>query len=58
MVKNPPANSGDVGVIPGLGTSPERGNGNPLQYSWLGNPMKRRAWQTTVHGAAEELGAT
>ena len=35
--------------IPGLGRSPGEGNGNPLQYSCLGNPMDRRAWQTTVH---------
>ena len=37
-------------VIPVLGRSPEEGNGNPLQYSWLGNPMSRGVWQTTVHG--------
>ena len=54
MVKNPPANSGDVGVIPGLGTSPGRGNGTPLQYSCLGNAMDRRAWWATVHAVAEE----
>ena len=42
VVKNPPANVGDKGLIPGLGRSPERGNGNPLQYSCLGNPTKRR----------------
>ena len=52
MVKNPPANSGDVrdaDSIPGLGRSPGGGNGNPLQYSCLGNPMDRGAWQATVH---------
>ena len=38
MVKNPPANAGDVGLIPGLGRSPGEGNGNPLQYSCWGNP--------------------
>ena len=38
-VKNPPANAGDVGSIPGSGRSPGGGNGNPLQYSCLGNPM-------------------
>ena len=38
MVKNPPANAGDVGSIPGLGRSPGEDNGNPLQYSCLGNP--------------------
>ena len=39
--------------IPGLGRSPAEGNGNPLQYSCLGNPMDRRAWQTTVHAVTE-----
>ena len=38
VVKNPPANAGDVGSIPGSGRSPREGNGNPLQYSCLGNP--------------------
>ena len=52
MVKNPPANAGDVGFIPGLGRSPGEGNGNPLQYSCLGNPMDREAWQATVLGVA------
>ena len=50
MVKNPPANAGDVGSIPGLGRSPGEGNGNPLQYSCLGNLMDRAAWWATVHG--------
>ena len=58
MVKNPPANAGDVVLIPGLGGSPGEGNGNPLQYSCLGNPMDRRAWLATVHGAAKELDGT
>ena len=49
-VKNPPANVGGVGSIPGSQRSPGEGNGNPLQYSCLGNPMDRGAWQTTVHG--------
>ena len=40
-------------MIPGLGRSPEGGNGNPLQYSCLGNPMDRRAWWATVHGVAK-----
>ena len=56
VVKNPPANAGDagdVGLIPGLGTSPGIGNDNPLQYSCLGNPMDREAWGATVHGVAE-----
>ena len=55
MVKNPPANAGDtrdMGSIPGWGRSPEGGNGNPLQYSFLENPMDRGAWWTTVHGVA------
>ena len=41
MVKNPPASAGDAGLIPGLGRSPVEGNGNPLQYSLLGNPTDR-----------------
>ena len=53
MVKNPPANIGDVGSIPGSGRSPGVGNGNPLQYSCLKNPMSRGAWQTTVLGVAK-----
>ena len=47
VVKNPPANAGDtrdVGSIPGSGISPKGGNGNPLQYSCLENPMDRGAW--------------
>ena len=53
MVKNPPANTGDVrdmDSIPGSGRSPGEGNGNSLQYSCLENPMGREAWQTSVHG--------
>ena len=53
MVKYLPASAGDVGLIPGLGRSPGEGNGNPLQYSCLGNPMDREAWQATVLGVAE-----
>ena len=49
MVKNPPAKAGDMGLIPGLGRSSGEGNGNPLQYSWLGNPMERGAWWATVY---------
>ena len=49
-VKNPPANAGDVGLIPGSGRSPGEGDGNPLQNSCLGNPMDRGAWLATVHG--------
>ena len=58
VVKNPPANAGDVGLIPGSGRSPEGGNGNPVQYSCLGNPMDRGAWWTTVHGEAKESNRT
>ena len=50
VVKNPPAKAGDAGSIPGLGRSPGEGNGNLLQYSWLGNSMDRGAWRATVHG--------
>ena len=52
--KNPPANAGDTGLIPGLGRFPGEGNGNPLQYSYMGNPMDRGAWEATVHGVAKE----
>ena len=58
MVKNPPANAGDMGSVLGLGRSPGGGNGNPLQYSCLGNPMDRGAWWATVHGVTKELGTT
>ena len=51
-IKNLPAHAGDLGLIPGWGRSPERGNGNPLQCSCLGNPMDRGAWWGTVHGIA------
>ena len=47
------SNAEDLGSIPGLGGSPEEGNGNPLQYSCLENPMDRGAWQATVHRAAK-----
>ena len=49
MVKNLPANAGNMGSIPGSGRSHREGNGNPLQYSSLGNPMDEGAWQATVH---------
>ena len=45
--KESTCSAGDAGFIPGLGRSPEEGNGNPLQYSCLGNPKDRGAWQTT-----------
>ena len=53
VVKNPPANAGNVGSIPELGRSPGEGNGNPLQYSCLGNPMDRGAGWATVHVVAK-----
>ena len=56
VVKNLPANAGDdrdVGLIPGLGRSPRVGNGNPLQYSCLRNPMDGGAWWAIVHGVAK-----
>ena len=56
LVVNPLANTGDIrntGLIPGLGKSPGKGNGNPLQYSCLGNPIDREAWWITVHGVAK-----
>ena len=57
VVKNPPANAGDTGLIPGLERSPGEGNGNPLQHSCLGNPMDRGAWWAVVWGS-EELDMT
>ena len=48
-------NAGDQGSISGSGRSPGEENGNPLQYSCLGNPMDRGAWWATIHGVAEEL---
>ena len=56
VVKNLPANAGnirEVGLIPGLGRSREGGHSNPLQYSCLGNPVDRGAWQAIVHGIAK-----
>ena len=50
LVKNPSVNAENVGSIPGV--TPEGGHGNPLQYSWLENPMDRGAWQVMVHGVA------
>ena len=58
VVKNPPANAGDTGSIPGSGRLPGEGNSNPLQYSGLRNLMDRGAWRATVHGAAEESDTT
>ena len=63
MVKNPPAKAGDTidaGSIPGSGRSPGEGNGNPLQYACLENPMDRGAWQatTTLHACTYSLAAS
>ena len=53
VTKNPPANEGDVSLITGSERSPGVRNGNPLQYSCLGNPMDRGAWQAAVHGVTK-----
>ena len=58
MVKNPPTNARDVGLIPGPGKSPGEGKGNPLQYSCLENPLDRAAWWATVYGVTKELDMT
>ena len=58
VVKNPPANAGNVDLIPGLRRSPEEGYGNPLQYYCLGNSMDRGACQAIVHGVTKELDMT
>ena len=51
--KESACNAGDADLIPGLKRSPGERNGNPLQYSYLGNPMDRRAWQATGHGVTK-----
>ena len=51
--KESACNAGDLGSIPELGRSPGGGNGNPLQYSCLENPMDRRAWQAVIHGVVK-----
>ena len=53
LVKYPTANAGDKGSIPELGRSPGEENGNPLQYSCLGNPTNRRVWHIIVHGVTK-----
>ena len=58
VVKNLLANAGDVSSIVGLGRCPGEGNGNPLQYSCLGNLIDRGAWQATVNGVVKELHTT
>ena len=58
VVKNLPANTGDMGSTPGSGRSPGEGNGNPLQYSGLENSMDRGAWWAIVHGVTKEWDKT
>ena len=53
VVRDPPANPGDTGLIPGPGRSPGEGNSNPLQYSCLGNPMDRGAWWAIAHSVTK-----
>ena len=55
MVKNPPANIGDPGSVPGLGRFPGVGSSNLLQYPYLGTAMDRGVWQAAVHGVAKAL---
>ena len=55
VAKNLPVNAGDASLIPGLVRSPGEGNGNPLQYSCLGNPMARGAWWAAVHGVTKNF---
>ena len=50
--------AGDTGSIPGSGGSPGEENGNPFQYSCLGNPMDRGAWKAAVHGVAKKVDMT
>ena len=58
VVKNPPANEGNLGSIPGLRRSPGERNGNPLQQSCLENPMDRGTWRGTCHGVTKESDMT
>ena len=61
VVNSLPANArdaGNTGSVPGSGRSPGEGNGNPLQYSYLGNPRDRGAWWATDHGVAKESDTT
>ena len=55
VIKNLLTNAGDMGSLPGSGRSPGEGNGNPLQYSCLENPMERGAWQATAHGGHKRM---
>ena len=56
--KNPPADAGDAGSIPGSGRSPAGGNSHPLQYSCLENPMDTGAWRAAVRGVLKESDVT
>ena len=56
VVKNPPANAGDVTSRPGSERSPGEGNGYAFQYSCLENPMEREVWQAAVHGVTKKVG--
>ena len=58
VVKNPPANAGDMSSLPGLGRSPGEGNGSPFQYFCLENPVDWEVWQATVPGVAKEPDTT
>ena len=58
VVKNPPVNTGDPDLIPGSGRFPVEGSGDPLQYSFLGNPTARGAWRATIHGVTKESDTT
>ena len=58
MVKNLPANTGDMGSVPGSARSPGEENGHPSQYSCLENPMDRGTWQARVYGVSKELDTT
>ena len=53
VIKNPPAKAGDSGSAPRSGSSPGEENGNPVQYSCLGNSMHRGAWKAIIHGVAK-----
>ena len=58
MTKDLLVNAGDVDLIPGSGKFPGERNGNPLQYSFLGNPTDREAWRATVHRVAKDSDTT
>ena len=58
VVKNMPADAGDLSLTPRSGGYPGKGNGNPLQYSCLGNPTERGSWQATVYVVAKESDIT